>query len=266
MANDQIAASKSVLIEVANVLGAYRDKLVIVGGWVPELLYPQHGHIGSLDVDLAVSPKALSSNAYETIGRRMLEAGYALHDHPTRFTKQVAGASELVKVDFITGEFVTGEKTEAVQLNELVISSLRGLDLAFEAGEEIELSGRMPDGSQNTVRVQVAKPEVFILIKAAFALDERSKAKDAYDIAFVLKQYQPSLQSLSEKLRVHLANGLASAGWTILQSKFADMDSVGPVQAATVSAEQGADYEQARRAAFEDMQELIRLVKAIQRG
>lgn len=259
--NDQTTASKSVLIEVANVLGSYRDKLVIVGGWVPELLYPQKGHIGSLDVDLAVSPKALSPDAYKTIRKRMVDAGYQEQANPTHFTKKVSGASEPVKVDMISGQYVQGSKSEAVQINELVISGLRGLDLAFEACDEIELSGPMPDGTQNKVRMRIVRPEVFILIKA-FALAERVKAKDAYDIAFVLEHYQPSLESLSKKLQVHLSNGLAIEGWNILKDKFATIDMIGPVNAAKVSQEQGADYEQARRAAFEDMQELIKLVEA----
>ena len=55
---DPTSASRAVLIEVLNVLGAFRDDIVLVGGWVPELLYPDRGHIGSLDVDLAVSRTA----------------------------------------------------------------------------------------------------------------------------------------------------------------------------------------------------------------
>ena len=39
-------------------IGAFREEIVIVGGWVPELFYPNSGHPGSLDVDLAVSPKS----------------------------------------------------------------------------------------------------------------------------------------------------------------------------------------------------------------
>jgi len=33
-------AARSVLLEVLNALGAMREELVIVGGWVPDLLYP----------------------------------------------------------------------------------------------------------------------------------------------------------------------------------------------------------------------------------
>jgi hypothetical protein len=68
---DPTSASRAVLIEVMNVLGVFRDKIVLIGGWVPDLLYPNSGHIGSLDVDLAVSQIAIGSNAYETILKRM---------------------------------------------------------------------------------------------------------------------------------------------------------------------------------------------------
>ncbi len=72
---DPTSASRAVLIEVMNVLGAFRDDIVLVGGWVPELLYPNRGHIGSLDVDLAISRSALGDNVYQTILKRMIEAG-----------------------------------------------------------------------------------------------------------------------------------------------------------------------------------------------
>src|SRR5262249_25403398 len=94
---DQTTASRAVLIEGMGVLGSLRDHLVIVGGWVPELLFPNRGHMGSLDVDLAVAPTALADNPYETILKRLLDAGYAHQIGPTRFVKGVAGALEPVK-------------------------------------------------------------------------------------------------------------------------------------------------------------------------
>ena len=86
-------ASRSVLIEVANVLGAFRDQLVVIGGWVPDLWYPGCGHTGSLDVDFAVSPQALAGNVYGTILKRLLDAGYTHRIDPTRFERSVSGIS-----------------------------------------------------------------------------------------------------------------------------------------------------------------------------
>lgn len=73
---DQVRAAKAVLIEVMNVLGLYRDHLILVGGWVPELLLPNRGNIGSLDVDLAVDVRGISQRQYNTILSRLLAAGY----------------------------------------------------------------------------------------------------------------------------------------------------------------------------------------------
>jgi tRNA nucleotidyltransferase/poly(A) polymerase len=60
-------AARAVLIEVLNALGAMRGEIVIVGGWVPDLLYPKRNHMGSFDVDLAVSPKTLGGNGLFSI-------------------------------------------------------------------------------------------------------------------------------------------------------------------------------------------------------
>ena len=52
--SDAVEAARSVLLELTRLLGEYQKGIVIVGGWVPELLFSQASrrHIGSLDVDL----------------------------------------------------------------------------------------------------------------------------------------------------------------------------------------------------------------------
>jgi len=62
---EMVAAARSVLIEVSNLLGAFRDQIVVVGGWVPELLLPG-GHVGSTDVDLALDHRHLDEGSYRT--------------------------------------------------------------------------------------------------------------------------------------------------------------------------------------------------------
>jgi hypothetical protein len=99
-----VQASRAVLIEVMNVLGLYRDRLILVGGWVPELLLPNRGHIGSLDVDLAVDVRGIPHNQYGTILQCLLDAGYTRK--LTCFLRSVKGAQEPVKLDLITGQYV----------------------------------------------------------------------------------------------------------------------------------------------------------------
>jgi hypothetical protein len=176
---NQVQASKAVLIEVMNVLGLYRDHLILVGGWVPELLLPNRGHMGSLDVDLAVDVRGISQHQYDTILQRLLEAGYTRE--PGCFRRQVKGARDPVTLDLITGEYVDDAEGIPARLQELRLGKLRGTDLAFEVFDEISVTGEMPNGGQNTVRLRIAKIEAFIILKA-FAMADRVKPKDAYDI------------------------------------------------------------------------------------
>jgi hypothetical protein len=50
----------SVLLEIGQVLGAYRDRFVVIGGSVPWLLFPdaEPAHVGTLDIDpIFLSPR-----------------------------------------------------------------------------------------------------------------------------------------------------------------------------------------------------------------
>jgi hypothetical protein len=255
-------AARAVLIEVLNALGAIRDELVIVGGWVPDLLYPASNHMGSLDVDLAVSHKAISGNAYSSIRKRLSQLGYTMKESPTRFYKQLPGLANPVKIDLITGLYVTQEKQDSILIDEIRINALRGIDLAFEASEMITIDGRMPDGSVNQVTARLVAPEAYILIKS-IALDERAKDKDAYDIAFVLGHYQPSLADLARKIHRMALSGIGKEALELLRIKFRTFDSIGPVWAGRAAASTGVDLVQFQRAAFEDAAELFRMIDAI---
>lgn len=259
---NETEAARAVLLEVLNALGAMRDELVIVGGWVPDLLYPKSNHMGSLDVDLAVSPNAIGGNAYSSIRERLTKIGYTMHESPTRFFKHLPGLANPIKIDLITGLYVSQQKQDSILVDEIRINALRGIDLAFEASEVITIEGRMPDGSVNQVTARLVAPEAYILIKA-IALEERTKNKDAYDIAFVLNHYQPSLADLARKVHGISRTGIGKEALKLLRAKFHAFDSVGPVWAGRAATTAGEDTVQFQRAAFEDAGELFRLLDAI---
>ena len=185
---NQEQAARSVLIEVINVLGVFKDNIVIVGGWVPDLKYPNKNHIGSLDVDLAIRPGGVGQDAYTTILGRLKASGYSHATGPTRFYRRVPGVDGPIKVDLISGEYGGDNKSRTTQVGELRLNCLRGIDLAFEDCEELAIEGMMPDGTRNVVRAMIVRPGAFVMIKA-FAMADRAKEKDAYDIAFVLNNY-----------------------------------------------------------------------------
>jgi hypothetical protein len=59
-------AARSVLLELAHILGAYREDVILIGGWVPELLFSnkENPHVGSIDVDLALNHRSLEGARY----------------------------------------------------------------------------------------------------------------------------------------------------------------------------------------------------------
>ena len=67
----QTEAARRVLIDLGQVLAAFEDCLVIVGGWVPGLLLADadEPHVGSIDVDLALDAARLAQGRYRAIGR-----------------------------------------------------------------------------------------------------------------------------------------------------------------------------------------------------
>lgn len=73
-----VEAARSVLLELAHLLGEYRDDMVLVGGWVPELLLDAKGmpHVGSTDVDLALDHQSLEQPGYELILALLVDRGY----------------------------------------------------------------------------------------------------------------------------------------------------------------------------------------------
>lgn len=145
-------------------------------------------------------------NANSSIRERLTHLGYTMLESPTRFFKHLPGLVNPIKIDLITGLYVSQQRQESILVDEIRINALRGIELAFEASETITVNGRMPDGSVNHVTARLVAPEAYILIKA-IAMNERTKDKDAYDIAFVLKHYQPSLADLAKKVR-----GVSQAG------------------------------------------------------
>ena len=76
---DEVEAARAVLIELTHVLAAYRADIVLVGGWVPEMLFSNKSapHVGSLDVDLAVNHLHLTEEHYRTIRELLLARGYS---------------------------------------------------------------------------------------------------------------------------------------------------------------------------------------------
>jgi hypothetical protein len=230
---DQIAAAKSVLLELVRLLAEYRDDIVVVGGWVPELILPAHPsrHVGTIDVDLALNHASLQEAGYETIRRLLLRRGYEPHEQqPFIFfrTIYITGKPIRVEVDFLAGEYGgTGKSHRTQKIQDTRARKARGCDLAFKMHTEVRVEGTLPEGGRDSATVLVASIVPFLVMKG-MALHERLKEKDAWDIYFAMTNYPGGMDALVAETRPHLNESLVREGLEKIGEKFASTEHVGP--------------------------------------
>jgi hypothetical protein len=238
--NDAVRAAHAVLLELAHVLGEYRDSIVIVGGWAPVLLYPDAPtpHTGSLDVDVALNHRTLREAGYRTIHRLLTLQGYYQKPEPDGQPYQyyrdvpVGGRTIVVEVDFLAGEYGgTTRKHRHQRIQDVQPRKARGCDLAFERPTSVRIEGRLPDGAEDSVTVQVASIAPFLLMKSIL-LARRDKPKDAWDIYYCLVSYPHGLDALAEEFRQHRGHGLYREGLAALDGKFRSATDYGPSRVA----------------------------------
>ena len=229
---DAVAAARAVMLELVRLLGEYRDEIVIVGGWVPELLLPsaQPGHIGSTDVDLALDHRRITEAGYQTIREHLLRHGYVAGTQPFIFFREVvvAGRPIPVKVDFLAGEYGGAGRSHRTQpVQDVAARKARGCDLAFELNIQVKIEGTLPGGGLDAAEVRVAGIVPFLVMKG-MALHDRLKPKDAWDIYFCVMNYPGGLDALVREFRPHLAHGLVAEGLRKIREKFLSPNHIGP--------------------------------------
>lgn len=251
--DDSEAASHKVLVEVLTVLGAYIDQLVIIGGWTPELLYPEKGHIGSQDVDLALNADGLPPHVYSNIKTRLLNAKYKLKEGTDNvFQRVVEGTDQVitVKLDLLSGSDDL-EDVSPMYIQGMMIPKLRGVGFALSHFVDIDISDELPGGGNNTIRAHVASGVALVCMKA-ICMTERLVPKDAYDIYFCLLHCPDGPIGLAREF-VNL-RGVATVERALdaLRQKFGHLGDVGPVWAGQVAEAHGRGVmADVQRAAYE---------------
>ena len=157
---DEVAAARAVLLEVLTVLGAYREATVLIGGWVPELTFPDAGHVGSLDIDLALDEDRISNSEYDSILELLRNAGYRDSEKPNQFERDVivsSGQTITVRLDLLAAEYGgSGRSNRHQRIQDIKARKARGADLAFQQPAKLTVTGTLPDGGTNTVTVRFA--------------------------------------------------------------------------------------------------------------
>ena len=104
----QKEAAHRILVELVNIFKEYEDDIRIVGGWVPDLMFPGEGHIGSVDVDVLINHLTLHDEGYQNMARILQGSGY--REHPDKYfsfvkTVEIEGGPYDVDVDILAGMY-----------------------------------------------------------------------------------------------------------------------------------------------------------------
>lgn len=230
----EVEASKSVLVELIHILGEFKDALVVIGGSVPPLLYPDtaNEYVGTLDVDLVINHQQVDDETYQTIREVLMKSGYRPKDEqPFIFFRKVLmpeGDSIEVQVDLLSGEYGgTGRSHRTQKIQDIRARKARGSDLAFDLNKEVEIEALLPQGGKDKVRCKISATVPFIVMKA-MAMASRLKEKDAYDIYYCLTHHPGELDALIHEFLPLINHKLVLEGLVNIAEKFESPNHIGP--------------------------------------
>lgn len=229
------AAVKSVLIEIGQILGSFQGKFAVIGGAVPWLLMreAEMPHSGTVDVDLGLDPTALGDGEYVRLVETLQTHGYHQRDNLRRFqlVRSVPakdGGSDIdVVVDFLMPRDAEIARNTPTLLSHFAVQRADGAELAIRFHQMVAIEGEMPGGGRNRVRIAVASIPALLAMKG-YAIAQRLKRKDAYDIYYSIRNFPGGIGALVEATRLLLDVESARRGYRLIAGKFRSPEDFGP--------------------------------------
>lgn len=223
---DQIRATRILLSEVCALMSAHADDTVLIGGWVPDVRFPdaRPAHVGSIDVDFALR---MERGAHAAVVALLLRNGFRPGAHSYQFLKDIALSNRRTipaRLDLLSSARHHAETFGGVSN---APHPIRGAEVAFQDNSVEAI------GTDGTVQIRVAGIASFIVMKS-FALGERAKPKDAYDIHFCLENYPDGPARLAEQFSPLLEQEEVREALRELARRFRDEEAEGPRMVADV--------------------------------
>lgn len=210
---ENVEACEKVLRTLLSAIGTrWRERIVVVGGMVPFYLYEEEElpegldpHIGTVDLDIGVGilVEEGDQNAYTALECQITEMGFRLHDDDKqwRWSREVDGTTVLLEfLGPVNEGDVPGRQTNEPigGTGNLYALAVRGIELAPRDCVSVELEGDTLDhAGRRAVTAQVANLLPFLTLKA-FAIEEREKFKDSYDIVWTLRAHPEGPAGVAE--------------------------------------------------------------------
>lgn len=257
----QKMAAHRVLVELVNLFNEYRDDIRIVGGWVPDLMFPGEGHVGSIDVDVLINHIKLKDRGYLTMSKILLRNGYK--EHPEKYFSlvkqvQIDGILYDVDVDILAGMYGGIQKKKRSQhVQGVKALKATGGNFASEFDPQtVRIEAERIDGALDVARVNVIAVVPYFVMKTSAM--GRGKAKDADDLYFLIKHYPSGVNGLSKLFENYKDLKIILEMKEKLVEKFASPNHAGPSDvAAFMDLEDEEEIGFAKRDAYEQMQALL---------
>ena len=132
-----------------------------------------------------------------------------------------------IVVDFLMPRDAKIAKNNPPFTSNFAVQRAHGADRALEFYEKIVIEGDMPDGGKNRVHIAVASIPALLAMKG-YAINNRLKRKDAYDIYYCIRNYPDGIAALVEVTRPLLEIETACKGYCFISDKIRDIDDFGP--------------------------------------
>jgi hypothetical protein len=253
--SEQVTAARALLHEVCALLVEHRDDAVLVGGWVPEVLFPEArpSHVGSIDVDLAMR---LHRDGYARLVALLRERGFHQGENGYQFYKDIPltnGRTGHARLDLLTSQRHHEEYFAGARPDEAP-EPIRGAEMAFDDNALIEM------GDAGTLRVTGI---VAFLVMKSLAMHGRDNGKDAYDIHFCLEQYPDGLEALAALFHPWRDDALVDEALGKMNARFRSDEDDGPRIIADIDQLVGEARARRKLEAATRVQEFLRLVRSV---
>ena len=119
-------------------------------------------------------------------------------------------------------------KNDPPVLDDFAVQRAHGADLAVPYAKPVTIEGTMPGGGINRVEIAVCSIPALLAMKG-YAVANRAKQKDAYDIYYCVRNYPGGPEALAEVCRPLLDEKSAQEGYACIAEKFTTVEHTGPV-------------------------------------
>jgi hypothetical protein len=274
-----LEACEKALRTILTKVGPWGGKLILIGGMAPKYIVgnapmDMKEHVGTTDLDVVVGVTISTEEdeAYRTLQQNLKDARFAPAKNPDtgneetfRWARDVDGVNVLLEFFCPVGDGEPGKLYRNPGKNiGSKISAIRtpGADLAGIDNFPVTLIGDTLDhgGIQEGVEARVAGLLPFLVLKA-YAIEQRDKEKDSYDVVWTLNAFEQGPKSAVDAMAKSAVIGRPEVSVAIgyLRKNFQSIEHRGPSQYAKFERSDNTDEERLRlrRYAFGTLSEFL---------